>query len=191
MKRISFNLLFILILFASCNDNDNVCIPDQTITPETSNVTKLNDNHHRVYTDIVINVSASSLWSTLTNFDNMPNWSTSLQGLTGNISNGGEVEVTYILPHPVTGTPTQNKFTRNLIYTDGVQFGWSAPSTTFVGIVDNHIFKVEAISECQSRFIQTDEFQGTTPNVTTAMLANASLPLYKQFNSELKLEAEK
>ncbi len=79
---------------------------------------------------------------------------------------------------------------RTLSYTEGQQFGWSAESTTFPGIVDNHIFKVEAISECQSRFIQTDEFRGENSFFTTEDLANASLPLYNQFNSELKLEVE-
>ncbi len=51
----------------------------------------------------------------------MPNWSTSFQGLRGNISDGGEVEVSYIFPNPVIAVPSESKFARNLIYTYDVQ----------------------------------------------------------------------
>ncbi|APD07663.1 hypothetical protein UJ101_02162 [Flavobacteriaceae bacterium UJ101] len=188
----SFVLLVMLFTISSCsNDDDNTsCVVDSTIDFPTSNVTEIDSNAHRVYTDVVINRSAEEVWAVLTNFDNMPNWSSSFQGLSGNINDGGEVTVTYILPNPTTGEPTQSQFVRTLSYTEGQQFGWSAESTTFPGIVDNHIFKVEAISECQSRFIQTDEFRGENSFFTTEDLANASLPLYNQFNSELKLEVE-
>lgn len=194
MTKQIFKLALVAITFfiiSSCSsDDDNICVPDTSIDFASSEVTEIDTNHHRIYTDIVVNVSASELWAVLTDFGNMPNWSSSFQGLSGNISNGGEVTVTYILPNPVTGDPTQSQFTRTLMYSEGVQYGWSAESNTFPGITDNHIFRVEAISECQSRFIHTDEFQGTNANFTTEDLANGALSIYNQFNSELKIEAE-
>ncbi len=68
---------------------------------------------------------------------------------------------------------------------------WHDEINTFVGIIDNHIFRVEVIFECQPQFIQTNEFQGINPDFTTEALANASFPLYNKFNAELKTEAEK
>jgi len=194
MNKQSFKIFFILIsifTITSCqSDDDSVCVPDQTLNTTTSNIAEVNTNKHQVYTDIVVNVSVNELWEVLTNFTDMPNWSSSFQGLSGNISNGSEVTATYIFPNPSTGEPTESQFTRILSYTEGKQFGWSAESSIFPGIVDNHTFRVEAISECQSRFIQTDEFQGTNSNFTTEDLGNAALPSYNQFNLELKTEAE-
>ncbi len=182
-------MLFVIFTMASCSDDDD-CTPDSSLDVTSSELVEIDSEHHRVYTDVVVDISASELWAVLTDFDNMPNWSTSFQGLEGDIREGGEVTVTYIFPDPVTGEPTESQFTRNLIYTEGEQFGWSAASSTFPGIVDNHIFRVEAISDCQARFIQTDEFQGTNPVFSTEDLGNAALPAYNQFNSELKAEAE-
>ena len=191
--RISIVLLIYAFTLVSCSDSneETPCIVDTSIDFPTSNITQIESNKHSVYTDIVINRSAEIVWNTLTDFENMPNWSSSFQGLSGDIANNNEVTVTYILPSPTTGEPTESQFIRTLSYVEGQQFGWSAESTTFPGIVDNHIFKVEAISECQSKFIQTDEFQGTNSFFTTNDLANASLPLYNQFNIELKNEVEK
>ncbi len=182
-------MLLVLLAMVSCSDDDD-CEPDSAIDVASSELSETGSDSHLVYTDIVVNISAADLWTVLTDFDNMPNWSSSFQGLTGDIRDGGEVTVTYIFPDPTTGEPTESQFTRTLIYTEGERFGWSAPSVTFPGIVDNHIFRVEAISDCQSRFIQTDEFQGTNPIFSTEDLGNAALPSYNQFNAELKAEGE-
>ncbi|SEB41330.1 Polyketide cyclase / dehydrase and lipid transport [Tenacibaculum sp. MAR_2009_124] len=191
--RMSVLLLIFTLTIVSCSDSSEEvpCTADTTIDFPTSTITQIEPNKHRVYTDIVINGSAEEVWNILTDFTNMPDWSSSFQGLSGEINNNSEVTITYILPSPTTGEPTESQFNRTLSYIEGQQFGWSTESTTFPGIIDNHIFKVEAISDCQSRFIQTDEYQGTNSFFTTNDLANASIPLYNQFNTELKGEVEK
>lgn len=58
-------------------------------------------------------------------------------------------------------------------------------------ITDNHLYRVEVISEYQTRFIQTDEFLGTKPGFfTTEELAAIGETGYNQFNAELKAEVE-
>ncbi len=62
----------------------------------------------------------------------------------------------------------------------------------FGGFVDNHLFIVEAISECQTRFIQSDEYVGEgNATYNSEEVVNASLPAFSTFNAELKAEVEK
>ena len=192
MKSIQFLtiLLSIGILLYSCSKDDE-CIIDPSLEGSSSEITELASDHHRVYTDIVINASLTEVWDVLTDFDNMSSWSTSFQGLTGDISDGGQVVAIFIFPDPVTGNPTQGEYPHTLIYSEGVEFGWSDPILGIDGITDNHFFRVEMISECQTRFINVDEYSGTDPNITTEIVANTVLGSFNQFNAELKAEIEK
>ena len=183
-------------MFTSCDDDD-VCVIDETLTVETSSVSELSADNWGTYTDIVINASADEVWGVLTDFDNMPNWSSLLQGMVGDISNGGLVTVTVLFADQATGEVGSSDFTRTLIYEEGVLFGWSEPfelaAGTGIFVTDNHQFKVEAISECQARFIQTDDFTGIIPaaaGVTLEQVAGIIETSYKQFNQELKAEVE-
>ncbi len=173
--------------FVSCSSDDesSTCKPDLSLQTETSNVRSISANHHAVYTDIVINRSSEQIWAVLTDFEKMPNWSSSFQGLKGDIRNGESIVSLFLNEGKI------NEFPHTLIYEEGVQFGWSDPIMIFPGIRDNHRYKVEAISPCQSRFIQTDDFSGTDANTTTEEFAQLTLESYKKFNQELKAEVEK
>ena len=178
-------MLSAIFTFTSCKEDK--CEIDTTLTGETSEVTRIADNHHRGYTDIVIDASPSEVWEVLTDFENMPSWSTSLQDIRGELANGSMVEVDFLLQGTVSTS------TRTLIYEEGVLYGWSEPTSgLFAGFVDNHIYKVEMISECQTRFVQSDEFElvGENMNFTSEMLANAVVPLYQEFNRGLKAQVE-
>ena len=198
MKQTLFYFLFAsLFLFTSCTDDD-ICVIDETLTIENTSINELSADNWEAYTDIVINASAEEVWSVLTDFDNMPNWSSLLQGMVGDISNGGMVTVTILFADQMTGEINSSDFTRTLIYEEGVLFGWSESFELVAGsgitVLDNHQFKVEAISECQARFIQTDDFTGTIPDaagITLEQLAALIATSYEQFNQELKAEVEK
>lgn len=184
-----FILLTIGLTFQSCSDDDDVC--EYTYSGTNSSVTEKGTNHYAVYTDIVIDKPIEAVWEVLTDFDNMSNWSTSFQGLSGNISNGGSAVATFLITDSSSGNIVSVEFPHTLSYTEGLQFGWSDPIAVFPGITDNHLYKLEALSTCQTRFIQTDEFSGTDANITAEIVARSSATGYNQFNTELKTEVEK
>lgn len=164
----------------------SVCKIDTKLQVETANITEKSSNQAHIYTDIVINAPVSKVWATLRDFNKMPDWSSTLKGLSGDISNGGKVVVKFDLGNGQVGD-----FPRSpLLYQDAVSFGW-AGETRLAGISDNHQYRVEAISKCQTRFIQTEEFTGTNPTITPIALAKRSIERYKTFNKELKKEVEK
>jgi hypothetical protein len=182
-------VLVSMLVLGSCREDDTnnyVCVPDPALEGSTSRVTTNSDSStYFVYTDIVINASTSEVWSVLTDWNNIGTWSSSFIGLTGDIKDKGQVVASYKV-----GTDTF-KFPHTLHYIEGKEFGWSDPITFAPEIKDNHLFKVEAISDCQSRFIQTDDFTGENANFPLPTLAAQSEMGYNQFNVELKKEVEK
>lgn len=188
-------VLSVASIFVACNDEDEPqekeCTPDTTLKIETTQVTKVAENHHKVYTDIVINASVQEVWAVLTDWQKMPNWSTSFQGLSGDVSNGGQVVASFLNQGETIQIP------HTLIYEEGVKFGWSESTGTpdmqpFGGFVDKHIFEVQAISDCQTRFIHSDEYVGEGNAVMNSeALANMMVTIYPLFNQELKAEVEK
>ena len=80
LRKLFFPLLTgIIITFSSCSNDDDemnvTCTPDTSLTIETAFTEEISATHATVYTDIVINASASEVWEVVTNFENMPNWS--------------------------------------------------------------------------------------------------------------------
>ncbi len=178
---------FVALTFTACNnDDDDTCTPDTSLEGVTSNITTNADSStYFVYTDIVINASQAKVWEVLTDWDNVGNWSTSFIGLTGDIQDGGQVTANYIV-----GTDTF-QFPHTLHYVEGVEFGWSDSIVFAPEIIDNHLFRLEVISDCQTRFIQTDDFTGENPLFPLPDLAAQSEAGYNQFNTELKEEVER
>ena len=184
MKSFKFILLALSfsLFVMSCNDDDDfaACTADT----ETGIVTEVSTEEANVSTSIVINATPEQVWDVLTDFTSYPDWSTTFQGLEGDIRNGGQVMATF-----PDGMGNFLPFTHELIYEDNVRFGWSDPILIFPGIVDNHFYTVEACGS-ETVFSQTDEFIGTDNNITPLALANLVLESYQIFNSELKTEVE-
>ena len=149
----------------------------------TDRVTKRGRGDYEIYTDIVINAPAAVVWETLTDFDTMPDWSSSFQGLEGDFGPGGHVTAHFsALGHEVT-------FEHELIdFEDGVQFAWSDPFA--LGMVDHHLYRVEPITDTTCRFIQTDQARGGHAHVAGRMSAHSTRAMYVAFNAELRDEAE-
>jgi hypothetical protein len=172
----------ISVFWASCS----VCKPNKNLQVETLKITEVSKYQANIYSDIVIDVPAKKVWATLTDFNKMPTWSSTLKGLSGEIKNGGNVIVKFDL-----GNGTVLDIQRSpLLYAEGEFFGWSG-EIRFKGLTDNHKYRVVAISKCQTRFIQTEEFTGENPDITPIALANMSIERYRIFNKELKKEVEK
>jgi hypothetical protein len=59
-----------------------------------------------------------------------------------------------------------------------------------MGIVDHHIFRVEALPNGRTRLLQTDEFRGHAVRLLGGALARQAVTTYQEFNRELKAQAE-
>ena len=187
-----FRTLFIAVnvsvLIVSCSDDDDTIENNDfvacTAILETGTVTPINDAEAHVYTSIVINATPEQVWEVLTDFTTMPNWSSTFQGLEGDITNGGQINALFLNQGQVLSFPHE------LTYEEGLRFGWSDEILTLPGIVDNHFYTIEPCGS-ETIFIQTDEFVGNNENVPAIGLANLLLMDYQTFNSELKAEVER
>ena len=177
----------IAVLLSIAANAAMACAFDDTLPVENYGITARAVDHHVIHTEIVINAAPGDVWEALISPDN--DWSSSFRGLSGDVRNGGDVVV-----HWQMRDGDMTEFPLQLVnFVDGVQFGWSEEFPNAKGIFDNHIYRVEAISECQTRFVQTDSFQGTSaenPDARTATFAEQVLPGYVNFNRELKNAVE-
>ena len=189
-----YRLAMMLVLsasfaFTSCSnddDSDEPIVRCESPTVEAY-VTETSATEATVYTATVIDATPAEVWSVLTDFDNMPNWSSNtLQGIDGELVNGAAIVAHFIVDTNGTILPVPH----TLIYEEGKSFGWADPIIGFDGLTDNHMYVVEACGN-KTLFKQTDTFTGTNANLTPAALANSIMPLYELFNAELKAEVEK
>jgi putative intracellular protease/amidase len=147
-------------------------------------IVNISPTNAMIHTEIIIDAPVSKVWKTLTDFAELKNWSTSLQAINGELKNGAKVEVEFNFGGQIL------KPTHHLFYSAGESFGWSDPIDVFNGLFDNHIYKVEAISNNQTLFTQTDVIIGQNDLVTPLEIANKLKPLYQEFNEGLKTRSE-
>ncbi|MFK7838512.1 MAG: SRPBCC family protein [Sulfitobacter sp.] len=154
----------------------------------SGSIAQLSATHATVDTSILIDAAAADVWATLTDFDAMARWSTgTLQGITGNIRDGGSVTVSFIFGVNDKGEPNLMEIPHRLVYEEGHSFGWSDPFPEDIGGGhDNHHYSVQACGD-QTLFIQSDEIVG---NPYAANFVSQLLPMYQTFNAEFKAAAE-
>lgn len=151
-------------------------------------IAQLSLTHATVDTSVLINANATEVWETLTDFDDMASWSTgTLQGMTGDIQDGGSVTITFIFGTDENGEPNSMEIPHTLIYDEGHSFGWSDPfPEDNGGGHDNHAYRVEACGD-QTLFVQSDE---VVDNPYAANFVTQLMPMYQTFNAELKAAVE-
>jgi len=151
-------------------------------------IDQLSDTHATVDTSVLINATPAEVWATLTDFDAMASWSSgTLQGMTGEIEDGGSVTIIFIFGTTEDGAPNIMEIPHTLIFEEGSVMGWSDPFPEDIGGGhDNHLYRVEACGD-RTLFVQSDEIVG---NPYAANFAAQLLPLYQTFNAELKAEVE-
>ena len=144
--------------------------------------------HATVYTSVLIEATPAQVWTTLTDFGAMADWSSStLQGMTGDIQDDGSVVITFVFGEGENGDPIVNEIPHTLSYQEGVSFGWSDPFPAEIGGGhDNHVYRLKACGE-RTMFIQSDEI---VDNPYAANFVSQLLPLYQLFNTELKTAVE-
>ncbi|WP_418637557.1 SRPBCC family protein [Winogradskyella sp.] len=153
---------------------------------ENIEVRKLTHNHWQTYTDIVINAPVETVWKVLTDWNNISKWSSTLVGINRNIHHKGKVIISYLVDGKTFDTP------HVFIYEEMVEFGWSdSMEGSFKGLTDNHRFRVEKISNNQTRFIQSDDFNGLgNKDMSAKKVANLTVKFFPTFNRELKDQVE-
>lgn len=166
-------------------------LPAETACDATmmhGSIAQLSETHATVDTSVLINATPAEVWVTLTDFDAMANWSSgTLQGMTGEIEDGGRVTVTFIFGTTEDGAPNVMEIPHALIFEEGRVMGWSDPFPEDIGGGnDNHLYRVEACGD-QTLFVQSDEIVG---NPYAANFVAQLLPMYQTFNAELKAEVE-
>lgn len=188
MKQIKLiiGLISIVTLIMACNRKSKQDINNKVIL-ENIEVRKLNTNHWQTYTDIVIDAPIEKVWKVLTDWNGISDWSSSLAGIHGDLKNKGKVVVSYLVDGKTYDTP------HVFIYKEMEEFGWSdAMEGSFKGLTDNHRFRVEKISETQTLFIQSDDFNGIgNKEMNAEKVANITVQFFPAFNRELKIQAEK
>ena len=180
--KLFLSLVILSTVLISCSQDDEFmpCLAKA----ESGNITSRADGSAGVYTSIVINARPEQVWEVLIDFSTMPNWSSSFQGLQGDISDGGQANALFL----VEGNPVP--FPHRLIWEEGKRFGWSDEILFAPGVVDYHLYVVEPCGD-QTLFIQTDNFTGTNEMFPPQALATILLDGYQAFNRELKAEVEK
>ncbi len=149
-----------------------------------ASIAQLSATHATIHTSILIDAAPAEVWSTLTDFETMPQWSTgTLQGMTGDIQDGGSVVVTFLFGVDDAGQPISNEIPHTLIFEAGKKFGWSDPFPANIGGGrDNHIYQIHPCGD-KTLFVQADEI---VDNPYATNFVTQLLPGYQLFNSELK-----
>ena len=147
-------------------------------------VRTLDDGVLEVYSEIVIAATPEQIWAVLTDFETMPDWSGSFQGLAGNLTDGGEAVATFLAEGELY------PFAHVLTWEEGRSFGWSDPLAFAPGIVDDHHYIVDRTDGTNTLFIQIDTLTGDNDAYPAAVLADQLVQGYAWFNQQLKAEVE-
>ncbi|MGB1318757.1 MAG: hypothetical protein ACPG5W_11140, partial [Flavobacteriales bacterium] len=119
-----------------------------------------------------------------TDFEKMPEWSSSFQGLEGDFVSDGKA--TSLFKGPIGGNV---KFEHTIIdFEEGTSFGWSDPF--LAGMKDHHVYKLETLENGNTRFIQTDEVKEGVTKFMGHIIANQMEKDYAKFGKELKARVE-
>ena len=143
------------------------------------------DGSLQVYSEIVIAATPEQVWDVLTDFESMPDWSDTFQGLAGNLAEGGEAVATFLIEDQTLPFP------HVLTWEDGRWFGWSDELLFAPGIVDDHLYIVDRTDGTNTLFIQIDTLTGDSADYPAAVLADQLVQAYSWFNQQLKAEVER
>jgi hypothetical protein len=138
-----------------------------------------------VFTQIEINATKEQVWSVLTDFDKMPDWSSSFQGIVGEFKQGGKAKSYFKAP---IGKKNM-EFEHTIIeFAENVSFGWSDP--LMLGMKDHHIYKLETLENGNTLFTQTDGVEGGATHFMGKLVTKNMEKSYLEFNQELKDRVE-
>ena len=149
----------------------------------------MQDKTNNVFTEIEINATPQQVWAVLTDWEKLPEWSSSLQGISTDGLKKGDISKAFF-KNPITGGNIE--FEHEITdYEEGVKFGWSG---NVVGNVkDHHIYSLEGTDSGTTIFRQEDGFHSEHSSHSRFMnfiSKHGIASMYKQFNKELKARVE-
>ena len=153
---------------------------------EVKRLEKVKDRHRKIYTEILINASAETVWSVIKDTESYKNWARFLVDIKGEIKDRNKITAKFQL------NPAKEKFNtieHTIRVEEGKWFYWAEKGP--MGICDNHHFIVEKIDNKTSKFIQKDELTKGATFLLGGYLSKIYLKGYQAFNQALKKESEK
>jgi hypothetical protein len=146
----------------------------------------MQNGKNNVFTEIEINASPEEVWSVLTDWDKLKEWSSSFIGISTDRMVKGEVFISYF-KNPLTGGTIELKHLCT-DYEEGIKFGWSG---NIIGkIQDHHIYSVEPTPNGTTIFRQEDGLHGSHSHFMNFLAEHHMSAMYKKFNQELKERVE-
>lgn len=146
----------------------------------------MEDNKNHVFTEIEINASPEEVWSVLTDWDKLKEWSSSFIGISTNKLIKGEKFVSYF-KNPLTGGVMELEHVCS-DYQEGKKFGWSGD---MIGKTqDHHIYSLEPTPNGNTLFKQEDGLHGPHSRLLNFLAKHQMMSMYKKFNQELKDRVE-
>jgi uncharacterized protein YndB with AHSA1/START domain len=146
----------------------------------------MQDEKNNVFTEIQINASTEEVWSVLTDWNKLKDWSSSFIGISTSKLIKGEKFISYF-KNPLTGGTMELEHIC-LDYEEGRKFGWSGD---IVGKTqDHHIYSLESTKYGTTIFKQEDGLHGPHSRLLNFLAEHHMTSMYKKFNQELKERVE-
>lgn len=140
-----------------------------------------------VFTEIEISAPAEKVWSVLTDWPKLSEWSSSFVGISADqLAEGLSFKVFFKNPLHTDLLEFERVCT---VYREGRQFGWSGELLS-QGLKDNHIFTVVPLSEGRTLFKQEDGIHGKHSKLLNLISKSHLKSIYEKFNVQLKNRVE-
>jgi hypothetical protein len=121
----------------------------------------------------------------LTDFEKLPEWSSSFQGVNKPMALG-DVSTVYF-NGPITGGMMEFMH-EVIVYKEGRAFGWSGDA--MLGRQGHHIFRIEELPDGRAKFKPEDGLNGKKSNFLIRIVEAQIGKAYDKFNLELKARVE-
>jgi hypothetical protein len=141
-----------------------------------------------LYTEIEIDAPAERVWQLLTDFENMPDWSPSMDEIKGEPVTGARLEIRFASPNGKGGMRLKP---RVLKAEPNRELRWLG-HVVIPGLFDGeHIFTIEPLDGDRVRFVQRERFTGLLVPFLSRSLDNGTREAFEAMNRALKERAER
>lgn len=146
----------------------------------------MQEKTNTIFTEIEINARPEEVWSVLTDWKKLKEWSSSFIGISVDKMVKGERFMVYF-KNPLTGKDIE--FERICTaYEEGSLFSWSGEFMT--GVSDNHLHILEPTEHGTTLFKQEDGIHGKHSKLLNLLGKKHMKSMYEKFNRELKARVE-